>query len=87
MTGTAGSVVVVGASVVGAVVVASGRVVEAAFAVDPGAAVVAFPEVETAVTTELGGVTEAPGAALAAHDAASIDKPTNSTEARRDKGV
>jgi hypothetical protein len=77
MTGTAGSVVVV----VGA------GVVDAAFAVDPGAVVVAFAEVETAVPAELGGVTEAPGAALAAHEAASIEKPTNSTEARRDKGV
>ena len=86
MTGTEGSVLA-GASVVGAAVVASGRVVELAFAVDPAAAVVAFPEVETPAPTELGGVAEAPGAALAAHDAASIEKPTNSTEARRGRGV
>ena len=86
MTGTAGNVVA-GASVVGAAVEAWGRVVEAAFAEDTGAAVVAFPDVETEAPTELGGAAEAVGAALAAHDAASIEKPTNSTEARRGKGV
>jgi hypothetical protein len=88
MTGTAGSVVVVvGGGVVGAAVVASGRVDEAAFAVDTGPAEAAFPDVETASPTELGGVARAIGAALAAQDAASIENPTNSMETRRGKGV
>ena len=86
MTGTAGSVVA-GASVVGAAVAAAGSVVEPAFAIGPAAAVAAFPGILAEAPNELGGVAEAVGAPLAAHDAASIEKPTNSTEARRAKGV
>ena len=86
MTGTVGSVLA-GAGVVGAAVVASGSVVESAFAMDPAAAVAAFPGVLAEAPNELGGVAEAVGAPLAAHDAVSIEKPTNSKEARRERGV
>jgi hypothetical protein len=79
--------VVVGARVVEAAVVASGTVVALAFALDVGAAVAVFPEVDTDAPDEPGGVADAVGAALAAHDAVSIEKPTNSTEARRGRDV